>query len=291
MKDVISRRCEECNRQPSYNYPDLSGAVKCSDHALEGMVRMFDKKCLSKEYNEKPIYGISGQKAKYCEQHKKENHVNIFLDNKCSNVECMQSYDFIIDEEKYCYVHCPEESMKCVSKRLCRYCDITEESTHVCNECKSRNTKKEYAVIRYIKKKIKLSSIHNSSSMLQGCSKRRPDLYYELPKHVVIVEIDENQHKAYEEQCECSRINEIVNGIGGKSVIFVRFNPDRIMHKKKKLVIDMEEKLELLVKTIKEELKNNYDTFIVKVIQLYYDYNFKEYQDREEEEITNIVCI
>lgn len=105
------------------------------------------------------------------------------------------------------------------------------------------------------------------------------------------MEIDENQHKAYEEQCECSRINEIVNGIGGKSVIFLRFNPDKIMHKKKKLVIDMEERLELLVKTIKEELKNNYDTFIVKVIQLYYDDNFKEYQDRKEEEITNIVCI
>ncbi len=44
--------------------------------------------------------------------------------------------------------------------------------------------------------------------------KKRPDIYFEFDKHCVIVEINENQHKSYDDYCECARINEIINGIG-----------------------------------------------------------------------------
>ena len=47
--------------------------------------------------------------------------------------------------------------------------------------------------------------------------KKRPDIFFDLSTHCVIVEIDENQHNSYEDICECARINEIVNGIGGRS--------------------------------------------------------------------------
>ena len=36
--------------------------------------------------------------------------------------------------------------------------------------------------------------------------------------------MSENQHNYYEDSCECSRINEIVNGIGGRPVIIIRYN-------------------------------------------------------------------
>jgi hypothetical protein len=127
--------------------------------------------------------------------------------------------------------------------------------------------------------------------MLQGCSKKRPDIYFELDKHCVIVEVDEHQHNTYEDSCECSRINEIVNGIGGKSVIIIRYNPDIVKNKGKMLDIKQEDRIGLLVKSIKEELVKEYDKFIVKIIQLYFDDNYEEYKYIKEEEITNIVCI
>ena len=34
--------------------------------------------------------------------------------------------------------------------------------------------------------------------MLQGCSKKRPDVFFELNRHCVIVEIDEDQYKRYD---------------------------------------------------------------------------------------------
>jgi hypothetical protein len=127
--------------------------------------------------------------------------------------------------------------------------------------------------------------------MLQGCSKKRPDIYFDLDKHCVIVEIDENQHNTYGESCECARINEIVNGIGGKSVIIIRYNPDVVKNKNKIITIKQSDRIDFLVKTIKEELVKDYDTFIVKTIQLYYNDDYEEYKNIKEEDITDLVCI
>ena len=71
-----------------------------------------------------------------------------------------------------------------------------------------------------------------------------------LNKHCIITEIDENQHKPYENSCECARICEIVSGIGGKSVTIVRYNPDTIRNKKAIVKIDQVTRLAKLVETI-----------------------------------------
>ena len=146
-------------------------------------------------------------------------------------------------------------------------------------------------VVRYIRKNIDTRFEYNSSKMLQGCSKKRPDVFFELDKHCVIVEIDENQHKTYDDVCECARINEIVSGIGGKSVIIIRFNPDKIKNLNKEIKIDWSVRLAKLIEVIKCELVANYDQFKVEIIQLYYDDNLKQYADIKREDITYLVCI
>lgn len=127
--------------------------------------------------------------------------------------------------------------------------------------------------------------------MLQSCSKKRPDVYFKLNKHCVIVEIDEHQYNTYNDSCECSRLNEIVNGIGGKSVIIIRYNPDIIKNKGNKVNIKNSERIDLLVKKIKDELTKDYDKFIVKIIQLFYNVDYEKYQQVKEENITDIICI
>ena len=49
--------------------------------------------------------------------------------------------------------------------------------------------------------------------------------------------------------------------------------------------------MDLLVKTIKEDIIKEYDTFIVKNIQLYYNDDYEIYQPIKEENITNIVAL
>lgn len=127
--------------------------------------------------------------------------------------------------------------------------------------------------------------------MLQNCSQKRPDVFFDLPTHCVIAEVDVEQHLKYEEICECARLNEIVNGIGGRPVIIIRYNPDKIKNKGKEIKIDQATRLTELMKIIKEELVKQHDKFYVKIIQLYYDDDYPEYQYRKEMVITKLVCV
>jgi hypothetical protein len=59
-----------------------------------------------------------------------------------------------------------------------------------------------------------------------GCSKRRPDGFLDVISHVVIIEVDENQHKRYDQSCENRRVMELSEDVAHRPVVFVRINPD-----------------------------------------------------------------
>jgi hypothetical protein len=293
MFDITHKKCKEegCTSRPNYNLPTESKALYCAEHKKDDMISIGNKNCLHSKCKQTPIFGlIKHKRPQYCLEHKLPNMINLFLENKCSIPECNEEYENILETTKYCKKHIPESATS-VAKRLCKFCDILEESKIVCKDCKKIQNKKEWAIVRHLRKTIDTKFEYNTSKMLQGCSKKRPDVYFELNKHCVIVEIDENQHNSYGESCECARINEIVNGIGGRSVIIIRYNPDIIKHKGIVLSITQINRINLLVKTIKEELTKDYDTFIVKTIQLYYNDEYEEYQHKKEENITDLVCI
>ena len=56
-------------------------------------------------------------------------------------------------------------------------------------------------------------------------TKRRPDFMFDLGGWVVIVEVDEHQHKTNAPECEQRRMTEIFATVG-RPVVFIRFNPD-----------------------------------------------------------------
>ena len=290
MIDVKHKRCifDGCNKQPNFNLPTETKAIYCFEHKKENMINVKSKRCL--ECKNDAIYGFPDKRSRYCKDHKKPNMINSYLYNKCSILYCEEQYEFIIDNTKYCLKHSPKQ-YEINIKRLCKYCDILEDSKFICNNCKKISHKKEWAVVRYLRNVIDTKFEYDSSKMLNGCSKKRPDIYFELVKHCIIVEIDENQHKTYEDICECARINEIVNGIGGKSVIIIRYNPDVVRNNGKEIILTNKERLDILVKIIKEELVKDYEKFLVKTIQLYYDDNNEKYEKIKEENITTLVCV
>lgn len=293
MVNIVSKCCieDKCTKSPNFNIPTETNALYCFEHKKDNMINIKSNKCQHSKCKENKMYGFKNKKPQFCSKHKQNNMINLILENKCSILNCENEHEFIVENTKYCLDHCPNKNYEINIKRLCRYCDIKEESKYICNDCKKVQNKKEWSIVRYLRKNINTQFEYNSSKMLQGCSKKRPDIYFELNKHCVIVEVDENQHNTYEDSCECSRINEIVNGIGGKSVIIIRYNPDIIKNKNKKINISNLEKIDLLVETIKTELIKDYDKFIVKIIQLYYDDNYVKYKPIKEEDITKIVCV
>jgi hypothetical protein len=293
MIDIKSKRCiqDGCMTRPNYNLPTEIKAIYCNEHKKENMINIKSKRCQYNKCKDNALYGLLNKRPQYCIQHKHDNMINLILENKCNILDCENEFNYIIDNIKYCSNHCPDPKYESSLKRLCRYCDIREETKHVCNDCKKVQNKKEWSIVRYLRKVINTPFEWNSSKMLQGCSKKRPDIYFELNKHCIIVEVDEHQHNTYEDSCECARINEIVNGIGGKSIIIIRYNPDIIKNNGKQINVKQSERIDCLVKIIKEELIKEYDKFIVKIIQLYYNDNYIDYQYIKEEDITNLVCL
>jgi hypothetical protein len=255
MIDIKSKRCihDNCITRPSFNLPTETKALYCFEHKTSIMINMQNKTCQHSKCKESAIFGFIHKRPQYCKNHKQERMINLQQYNKCSVLECEDEHTQIIDDIKYCNNHVPEDALIKV-KRLCKYCDIKEQADYVCNDCKKIQNKKEWGIVRFLRKEIDTKFEYNSSRMLQGCSKKRPDIYFELNKHCVIVEVDEHQHNTYQDSCECARINEIVTGIGGKSVIIIRYNPDTIKNKGKIINISNNDKLDLLVKTIKDEL-------------------------------------
>ena len=96
---------------------------------------------------------------------------------------------------------------------------------------KNYRTKKFY-VVDYIKKLFPLLNWSFNTSI--GLSKRRPDILLNLIQHVLIIEINENQHISYDD--EEIRVLDISRDLNYKKMIFIKFNPDSYINNKKQKI-------------------------------------------------------
>ena len=124
--------------------------------------------------------------------------------------------------------------------------------------------------------------------IVDGCSRRRPDFLLDMGSHIVIVEVDENQHQDYDCSCENKRLMEISQDLGHRPVVFIRFNPDEYetsdgvkitscwnydkkgnMKVKKSKEREWKERLDILIQQIRYWIDNPTEKTI-EIIQLFY---------------------
>jgi hypothetical protein len=100
----------------------------------------------------------------------------------------------------------------------------------------SRNYKtKEFAVVNFVKTTFPDFQWIADKRVVDGCSRRRPDLLLDFGNQIIIVEIDENQHVDYDCSCENKRIMELSQDVGHRPIVFIRFNPDEYETQGKKV--------------------------------------------------------
>ena len=261
------------------------------------MIDVKSKRCQAPSCRAPATYGKDEfHRAQFCVEHKNDTSVCIADALRCSREGCTQQYEFVVESEtgtgaaaarKVCLAHAPP-GYEIALKRLCKYCDIREDVPFVCVSCRQRMHKKEHAVVRHLRRTIDVPFVYDESPGFE-CTRKRPDIRFETPTHDVIVEVDENQHRGYEEQCECARISEIVGAIGGKSVVFVRYNPDGVRYGGIVQNVAAAERIDLLVETVKIELLRASSRFEVRLVQLWYDAPVAE--AKRELDITRLVSI
>ena len=289
MIDVKSKKCvyNDCITQPSFGL--YNKITHCKKHKTDDMSKP-QTKCTTINCKKKAIFTNSfNERPSKCEDHSSPLMLNVNKKYICSVKNCETEYLFTYKKKNYCEEHCPDKTL--TNSRFCKYCDMSPSSIYICKECTRNRHPKEASIVRVLTKNINKESILDSSSKLDGCSKKRPDILYECNTHNVIVEVDEHQHRSYASSCECSRANELFIGLGCISLTIIRFNFDTIKNKDKVLEFTTDFKHTLLLNTVKHEIDVTPESDIpkVKLIQLFYDDNNNTYSEYKEEDITNII--
>lgn len=309
MIDVKHKKCNQdsCNKIPCYANPTDTIPTHCSEHKTEEMVNVKHKKCNEDGCNKIPSYNYIGiQTAKYCKNHKLDEMVDV-THKKCRYEGCIirPTYNIAIENiPKFCFTHKTIEMIDVYNKKCinewCENRNYDNKYEGYCINCfihmfpdkpNARNYKtKEQSVVEYIKNEFPNFTWICDKRVIDGCSRRRPDLFLDLGFQIIIVEVDENQHINYDCSCENRRLMELSQDVGHRPIVFIRFNPDDYILKDKSKIkscwttskatnlvsVDKNKRkqwnhrLETLGNWIKYWSENKTDK-VVEVVQLFFD--------------------
>ena len=227
--------------------------------------------CAHKGCNKYPVYNKPGETTGlYCSKHKEDGMIDV-KSKRCKTPHC----DTLAKNRRY--------------KGYCLSCFV-----HMFpGEKVARNYKtKEASVAEFVMKQdpeLKEFTWIWDKRVMDGCSLRRPDLLCDFGDYVVIVEIDENQHIAYDCSCQNKRLMQISKDVGHRPLVFIRFNPDTYLKRdgtqvrscwgplktgvlviKKKKTTEWLHRLDVLKQQIIYWSQNK-TTKTIEVVQLFYD--------------------
>lgn len=240
--DTVNKKCdiENCNGHRTYGFNEKN--THCNKHKLEGMIKSPNIKCKSKECKTRAIYGIIGGKPMYCEEHKsKEKDLFNMIEKKCTKCELIE----IMSEDE----------------GICIYCTNTN---------KIEKLRKEIIIKQLLDKNHIKYNTHNINITDNVCDQYRPDFSIDMTTHMVILEIDEFQHKKYLRECENTRMFNITQSLGGFPVIWIRYNPNTYMMKNVKMNTTDEVRHKTLIQYLTKFTKEPPNT-LSEVIYLYYN--------------------
>jgi hypothetical protein len=244
MINITARECivAGCQKPPCYNYDGQTQRLYCKQHKLENMIDISYRPCEYEDCKIRPIFNFKTEKqGRFCNKHKQSGMVDI-INNRCEYEGCEMSPTYNYKGElkrRFCSSHHLPDMIN-LTKKYCMtpFCEtsVLPKYEGYCLRCfvnthpekpNARNYKtKEKTVVDEVLKSFPQFTWTADKRVQDGCSRRRPDLFLDMGSHVIIVEIDENQHTDYDCSCENKRLMEISQDIGHRPVIFIRFNPD-----------------------------------------------------------------
>jgi hypothetical protein len=261
MIDVKNKKCnyDGCCKNKFYNFQNEKSALFCSEHKENGMIDVTHKFniCFYDGCETRPTYNYEGEtKGLYCVKHKKVNMINVLI-KKCKANFCLGTSA----NPKY--------------KGYCSSCyQNLFPNDPLTLQMYSKT--KEIAVRDYINLNFE-GFQHDKPLWTSNCNcthRRRIDFRKLIGNTLLCIEVDENQHKNYNEKQEEIRYDDLYMLHSGK-FIFIRFNPDKFKNKHNKIINPMlYTRLPLLKEEIEKQVKrieNEDNKELLEIIKLYYD--------------------
>lgn len=194
-----------------------------------------------------PSYGPPGKSSARCSKHKAQDDIS-YLERPCTS--------------------CGLRYRLASGKVLCAYCDP---------ESKLPRESRELKVAKFLREAFPDAVyIHNRSIAGRYCPevRSRPDFLFDRGTHIVVLEVDQHQHRYgnnYTEACEIGRMYNIVASLG-LPVYFLRYNPDGFKMGTRKISLSPGRRHTVLKKLLTAAF--NWDPAqaeMMKVMYLFYD--------------------
>ncbi len=239
MIDVINKKCQCCSTSASYGIPGQPPSL-CFTHGKnkEGFMKHPSRKC--SKCNNTAVYGIKN--PIHCELHKTSDEQNLCL-IKCKNCNAIE----ICNKDQICFEYCINSE---IHKRLSHF--------------------RELRIKTLLETKIEVKFTSFDKILDTSCNLRRPDIYYDLGDKGLVIEIDENQHKSYTENCEIMRMKQIFFSIGLPKTVFIRYNSDKFTGKYSNISNFDREKILIEQINYYISLKDE-EKYSIKILYLFYD--------------------
>ena len=329
MINVKHRRCIDpsCQKHPNFNIPGEKSGLFCNEHKQSGMVNVKSEKCQDPNCQKRASYNIPGEKSGlFCNEHKQSGMVNV-KSKKCQDKNCQKQANFNFPGNKkrlYCKIHAEDGMIDVHNKRCitegCQtivHTDTSKKYGGFCHTCAVFNGRTDVPKNIRVKERVVMEFINENFSQnltltfdqQTPCSRKRPDLFIDFGNFILIVEVDEDQHRRYDSSCEQRRMMTIQASFGEgialedgpdkfknvthRPMVFIRFNPDQYRDKNgkevkscfklnsnSKLVVSNKSawkaRLNKLKKTMKDIIEKNDGKLSnelkdLEIINLYYD--------------------
>ena len=231
MEDVKHKRCEAagCTKlNPTFDVAGGKGRF-CVEHKLEGMQDVKNKRCEAAGCTTSASYGIPAKQVTACAQHKAVGMI-VQPRKTCSHARCNNTGTHEHDGKRLCETHAPPDATNLALAR-CSSCGLLDVLTRglcpTCNpEAVARATHAKELQVKALLDLNGLTYVSHDRVVDGGaCERYRPDFVFDAGTHMVVLEVDENQHKSYACLCEQQRMVNLSQAFG-LPTLFLRYNPD-----------------------------------------------------------------
>lgn len=236
MINVVSKRCivKECKTIARFNMPGQTKGVYCNVHKNSGMIDVMANRCTDPNCTTTARYGMPGQKATCCAKHKTQGMI-AYPKRKCEVCKKASAIYGLGNIPTHCEQHHDSACHVNLVHKDCKTCMVLEivDKEGNCSRCS--DYLKRHLCCRK-QRQIKNMLLAHSGMIPKfdsydriidngACGKERPDFYWQTQTHVVVLEVDEHQHKERACECEQTRMVNITSSFG-MPTFWIRYNPD-----------------------------------------------------------------
>ena len=270
--------CESPGCETIARYGAYKPAVRCFHHKIEGDKNLFYTACIATvDCTTLPSYGPAGGQKLRCFRHRCMGDISLGT-KTCMAKLCSDTPFFGISKANFCGKHKGYEDIDQREEKcsMCGLCGHLDEQSR-CRDCNPETferkiKEKQLQVQRW------LDQNHTTKYTLTdrrvfvyglGCIRQRPDFLYDFPTHVVILEVDEDQHKK-RSVCDETRMINIAQILMRKT-LFIRYNPDEYHRNGLKMTCQHAERMLVIRRWLTEFESIENVTHMVSCVYLFFD--------------------